>query len=446
MAHRGHGRVSLGGPPGSQHRDVAPGRGASRRLPHDQAAHHGLQVLPLSLRSGALGLCRRALGRRRGAQDLLCRRAPQHRVRLRALHRDGAGHAVQGLGRGHPPRVSPRSGRADGPRLRRGQGACTRSRRGHHQPRPDGQPGRLAGRVSLRAGSVLDRSLRRGRSHRQGAEAPHQLRHRRPLRRAALHRFGGLLVAGRPALRLRGLRRRQQRDHRGGCRLGQVPPAHPRAGCGRDRHPGVVPGRQLDRVLRHRGRDQRSLPRRSQDRGHAKDHRGPRRRTLAGMVAGRPHARVRDRSRPGHRLREADLREDAHRPHGHGQRGDPDPGPVPRGQAHRPAVLPRRPEPLLHLRPRRLQRHLPHEPLRRRDPPSHQARHRGERDQRPVAGHLGVARDRPHPVLGVRQGRVQRVRPRRRGRAGRAARRGRLPPRAGSRSTSGPRSILWPRR
>ena len=72
--------------------------------------------------------------------------------------------------------------------------------------------------------------------------------------------------------------------------------------------PGVEPGRQAARLLRQRRRHRQPLPARPRQRRAAAAHARPAHRAAPGLVARRPHDRLRHRRRPGHRRGAADLR------------------------------------------------------------------------------------------------------------------------------------------
>ena len=129
------------------------------------------------------------------------------------------------------------------------------------------------------------------------------------------------LVAGRAQARVRALRRRRQRDRDPRREVRRHRATHQAAGLGAMADPAWCPDGQDDGVLGHGGRHRRSLRGRPRSRcGHAPNERSLR-RPAADVVARRPHDRLRHRSRPADRPRNAHVRIDAPGAHGRRHRG-----------------------------------------------------------------------------------------------------------------------------
>ncbi len=120
------------------------------------------------------------------------------------------------------------------------------------------------------------------------------------------------------------------------------------------------------------------------------------------MVSRRPYHRLHVGPGAADRLREAHVLPLPDRPDGRGHQAGAGAADLREREAHQPAVLARRAQPVLHLRPGRLQRRLPPGPEQRGRPPHHEHRHRRERAHVPVACHDRRRQDRPDGLLGLR--------------------------------------------
>ena len=465
---RGDGRVLLGRPPGRAHGHVDARRPAPRRLPDHRRAPALARLQRVPVRPAVLGLRRRHLrrpGRRPDVPD-----GARHPARLGTRGRDRAGprHALGALGDRAPRPARAAGGRPLGPGPAAHAGRAGRDRRRPRRPRRGPRRGRpaqaaalprlpglapgprrdaaagarapdglgqhrapaLARRplrgLPLGARPVRDRPVPGQRRDRRGREQAPVGRHRPPHRRAPVYRERRHLEPHWRPVRLRRVRRRRQRDRH----LGREPPRRRpealRRGDRRDQGPVVEPRRAPDRVRRRQGRHHRPLPRRrrrADRRPGPPAHQRPLRRPPAVVEPRRPDHRVLDRPRAPDRLRPAHVLAHAARalPRRHGR--DRDARPLRRRQAHQPGLEPGRPEPLLHLRPRRVQRRLP---LRRRGGPGLPGDEPG--DGRlghlgPLAGAVGGRGDRGAGVLGVRGPALLGLPHRRRRRPGHARRR-----------------------
>ena len=171
-------------------RHVAPRRGAGGKAPHHRADDDGpVPVLPLPLRSRALVLRGRALGRRGGRRDPQGDAGRRRGARLPAHHRPHSRPAVRAVARRGPEAVPARDRGEGAGQVGGGRAPDREAVGGDAAPRPRALARRVAGGVLQREGLLLGGHVPRRRRHRQGQASDPQVGHQQQLRDLPLHQL-----------------------------------------------------------------------------------------------------------------------------------------------------------------------------------------------------------------------------------------------------------------